>query len=75
LKGIIDAALGQFEEPVFSDIKCSGSFYLHSETESIRKFVENNAFDADIVESRLNDQSRGRSGYIIYQSERRRYWK
>jgi len=81
LKGVIDVALNQFEEPVFPISKYSGVCFLSKETEYLEKIIENRKNDPDIVDTEIyNDDLRylqnnfDRSGYLIYQSSQRRKW-
>ena len=82
LKGVINLALNQFEEPVFPISKYSGVCYLGKETEYLLPFFENRKKDPDIVYIELkNNELRemrwgaDRSGFLIYQSEQRKKWK
>ena len=76
VKGIIDIALGQFEEPVFTDIKYSGLYYLCKETEWARQVIENKDTNPDVVEAGFYEQSynKERKGYFIYQSKQRNFY-
>ena len=82
LKGVIDVALGQFEEPVFTENKYSGIYFLTKRSEWVRQYIENRENDTDIVQVELfNKESRDpqnnvdRMGYFIYQSDRKRRWE
>jgi len=78
LKGVINTALGQFEEPVFTNCKYSGIYYLHKEAEWVRQIIENKDREQEIVEAVFfpkNEIFNGKEGYFIYQSDRRRSWK
>jgi len=75
IKGVIDVALGKFEEPIFTENKFSGSYYLHEETEWVRQIIENKSFYSDIIESELfkeNEVYFGIEGYFIYQSTQKK---
>ena len=78
LKGVIDVALGQFEEPKLTEHKHSGVFFLCKETERIKPIIENYKQYPDIVEAEITDNklrsiecSADRSGFLIYQSNKR----
>jgi len=82
VKGIIDVALNQFEEPVFSMNKYAGICYLSKETEYLKKVIENRDNYPEIIYAEINDNelrylqsSWERSGFLIYQSKQRRNWK
>jgi biotin carboxylase len=72
LKGVIDVALNEFEEPILKTNKHSGVYYLSKETEYLKPyFIKNNAFDIEkkILKTELYTilNSNDRSGYLIYQ--------
>lgn len=78
VKGVIDVALGQFEEPVITERKYSGVYFLCKETEHLLPFIrnwqDNPAFVAGEItdtEIRNVEKSADRSGYVIYQSEKK----
>ena len=78
LKGVIEVALGSFEEPKQTISKCSGVFFLCKETEAILSIIENADHYPEIVKAEVTDtvlrnieQSADRSGYFIYQSDKR----
>ena len=78
LKGVIDVAFGEFEEPELTDHKCSGVYFLCKETESILPIIQNSENYPEIVRAEVTDpvlrrieQSADRSGYFIYQSTKR----
>ena len=82
IKGVINVAMNQFEEPVFPINKYSGVCYLSKETEYLKPIFENKVNDPDIVMVKIDKnelcylQCGGdRSGYLIYQSEQRKNWK
>lgn len=75
LKGVIDVALGVFEEPVMTEHKYSGVYFLCKETENILPIIQNADNYPEIVRAEVTDsilrnieQSADRSGYFIYQS-------
>jgi len=81
VKGVIDVALGQFEEPVITETKHSGIYFLTKHTEWVRKVIENRKNDPDIIyhkiyNSELHDfqSTLDKGGYFMYQSDRRRRW-
>ena len=81
LKGVIDVALNQFEAPVIIENNYSGIYFLCKETEWVRQVIENKENDSDIVDAEIYDvelrniqSSIDRSGYFIYQSDRKRRW-
>lgn len=76
LKGVIDVALGTFEEPKQTLNKCAGVYFLCKKTEFILPIIENAEKYPEIVKAEVTDavlrnieQSADRSGYFIYQSE------
>jgi len=78
LKGVIEVALGQFEEPKITEHKCSGVYFLCKETDRLLPIIENYKDYPEIVEAEVTDpvlrnieQSADRSGYLIYQAENR----
>ena len=78
LKGIIDVAFGEFEEPKLTEKKYSGVFFLCEETKNILPIIQNKDNYPDIVRAEVTDsvlrrieQSADRSGYFIYQSEKK----
>ena len=77
LKGVIDVAFGQFEEPKITEHKFSGVYFLCKETERILPIIENAEKYPEIVRAEVTDtvlrnieQSADRSGYFIYQSNK-----
>ena len=78
LKGVIDVALGEFEEPVKTINMHSGVYFLAKETEKIRPIIEHYKDYPEIVEAGITDNelrnvkcSADRSGYFIYQSDKK----
>lgn len=78
LKGVIEVALGDFSEPVITDNKYSGVFFLSEETKKLMPIIKNWLAIPEIVEAKITDNqlrkiecSGDRSGYIIYQSDAR----
>lgn len=78
LKGVIDVAFGEFEEPKLTENKCSGVYFLCKETESILSVIQNSEKYPEIVRAEVTDpvlrrieQSADRSGYFIYKSDKK----
>ena len=78
LKGVIDVAFGEFEEPHLTESMCSGVFFLCKETESILPIIEHSEDYPEIVRAEITDQtlrriecSGDRSGYLIYKGTKR----
>ena len=74
LKGVIDVAFGDFEEPKITENKYSGVYFLCKETERFLPIIENAEKYPEIVRAEVTDtvlrnieQSADRSGYFIYQ--------
>jgi len=78
VKGVIDISLGHFEVPFLPSNKCSGVYFLCKETENLLPIIQNAAKYPQIVEAEITDRalhalqcSADRSGYFIYQAEKR----
>lgn len=78
LKGVIETAMGKFEKPAICEHHCSGVYFLSKETEYIKKYIEQSRIYPEIVEAEITDEtlrniecSGDRSGYLIYQSDKR----
>lgn len=78
LKGVVDVALGQFEEPVLTENKYSGVYFLCKETENMLPVFAKAIRKHEIVKSEISDEqlknvtcSADRSGYMIYQSDKK----
>lgn len=76
VKGVIDVALGVFDEPVKTLNLCSGVYFLCKETEHLKETIENWNTNSLFVEGEITDTelhevtcSADRSGYVIYQAE------
>ena len=76
LKGVIEVALGDFQEPVITEHLYSGVYFLSKETERLKPIIENWQSHPEIVEAEITDNelrhiecSGDRSGYFIYQSK------
>lgn len=75
LKGVIEVALGTFEEPQLTIHKHSGVYFLCKETERLKSIIEKHNQYPEIVKAEITDPvlrniecSADRSGYFIYQS-------
>lgn len=75
VKGVIEVALGTFEEPKKTINKHSGAYFLSKETEYLLPIIENWQKIPDIVCAEITNRdlkniecSADRSGYLIYQS-------
>lgn len=78
VKGVIEVALGSFKEPVITQNKCSGVYFLCKKTEYVKKYIDSVSDYKEIVSSEITDSelrevqcSADRSGYFIYQSDSR----
>jgi biotin carboxylase len=78
LKGVIDVSLGHFEELSLNDKHCSGVYFLCKETEYLLPIIQkadnyNQIVEAEITDAELHtiQCSADRSGYFIYQSDKR----
>lgn len=77
LEGVIDVALGQFFEPVFGDTKHSGVYFLCEETRFLQSIIRDcnlpQIVRAEVtdIELRKVTCSSDRSGYLIYQDNRK----
>lgn len=75
LKGVIDVALGQFEEPVFDKPHHAGVYFLCEETKRLQDIIKEmnlpQIVRAEITDTKLLKVkcSADRSGYLIYQGE------
>lgn len=76
LKGVIEVALNIFEKPVIHENNYSGVYFLCEETKKIVPYFETKTdfeIEKEITNKLLKNitSSNDRSGYIIYQSEKR----
>ena len=78
VKAVIDVALGQFQVPIVDQKKCSGVFFLCKETEYLLQLIQQPEKYKEILFSEITDNelhniqcSADRSGYFIYQSDKR----
>lgn len=81
LKGVIDVALGRFEEPKTDEQKFSGVYFLSKETcDYVLPVIKNADKYPEVVRAEIEDNvlrniesSADRSGYFIYQSSKGRF--
>lgn len=78
LKGVIEVALGEFEEPHITEHKYSGVYFLCKETIRLLPLIENWKDNPAFVAGEITDKdirevekSADRSGYVIYKSNKR----
>ena len=77
LKGVIDVALGNFGEPVFGEHHFAGVYFLCEETKHLQTIIKEaklpQIFRAEITDEVLRPVkcSADRSGYLIYQVDKR----
>ncbi len=78
LKGVIDVAFGDFDEPHITGNKYAGVYFLCEETKDILPIIQNAKKYPEIVRAEVTDsvlrrieQSADRSGYFIYQSDKK----
>lgn len=76
LKGVIDVALGQFEEPVLTENSCSGVYFLCKETKRLLPIFGITNDYSEIIKKEVTDTelhsvlcSADRSGYFIYKGK------
>lgn len=76
VRGVIEVALGQFVNPVFSLKKHSGVYFLCRETEWLLRCLSNADNRPEVVQYDITDEelrnvtcSADRSGYLIYQAD------
>lgn len=78
LQGVVEVAFGDFSEPKLTDNKYSGVYFLCEETKGILPVILNSNDYPEIVRAEVTDpvlrrieQSADRSGYFIYQSDKK----
>jgi len=78
VKGVIEVAFGEFSEPKITEQKFSGVYFLSKETERLKPIIENKNKYPEIMQAEITDselrrvqQSADRSGYFIYQSDKK----
>jgi hypothetical protein len=73
VKGVIDVALNQFDEPHISELNNSGVYFLCEETKELLPYF-NSKTDFEVEKEVQSEvlknitNSNDRSGYLIYQS-------
>lgn len=74
VKGVIDVALGQFQEPAKTYQCCSGVYFLCEETRHLFPIIKQWQDIPSVIEGKITDnelhsveKSADRSGYLIYQ--------
>jgi len=77
LKGVIEVALGTFNEPVFGERHYAGVYFLCEETRRLLTTINTSSLP-QIVRAKVTDDklryvkcSADRSGYLIYQSDKK----
>ncbi|WP_228435739.1 ATP-grasp domain-containing protein [Chryseobacterium pennipullorum] len=79
VQAVLDIALGQFKLPVeLTQKKYAGVYFLSENTKYLLPFFEDNSFDQYIVKKVITNpslqnihSSNDRSGYLIYQSDKK----
>ena len=78
VKGVIEVALGCFERPRITEKCYSGVYFLSEETKRLLPFFEHWRDYPEIVRTEITDRklhriecSNDRSGYILYQSDKK----
>ena len=77
LRGVIDVALREFNEPKLNEHHCSGVYFLCKETAHLKQIIEQHTIPQIVAFNIIDDElhpvtcSADRSGYLIYQSNHR----
>lgn len=78
VRGVIEVALGEFNKPNITLHKHSGVFFLCKETEWLLKYLNNADIIPEVVQHDITDTelrevacSSDRSGYLIYQADKK----
>ena len=78
VKGVIDVAMGTFNEPKLTESKHSGVYFLCKETEYLLPYFANaNSIEGVVMYEQIDTELRNitcsadRSGYLIYQGEKK----
>ena len=78
VRGVIEVALGVFNEPVLLDECHSGVYFLSAETAPVATYIKNSKRYPEIVQAEQTDIelhhatcSAERSGYFIYQAKKK----
>ena len=73
VKGMIQVALGEFEEPKVEQVCCAGVYFLCKDTENLLQVILNKDIPSWIIEKHVEndklvsvEKSQDRSGYFIY---------
>ena len=73
VRGVIEVALGTFEEPKITEHKYSGVYFLCEETKRLLDIIRNWNSNPDLVQGEITDielhkveKSADRSGFVIY---------
>ena len=76
VKGMIEVALNLFTEPILSNQRFSGVYFLSKNTAYIKDFILKNKRKGWVIDYEIQDEplqelkkSQDRTGYIIYQSD------
>lgn len=76
VKGVIEVALGEFEEPVFGESKHSGVLFISEETKQLMPVLEHWQQYPELVTGEITRPglrpvycSADRTGYVIYQAD------
>ena len=75
---MIEVALEEFRPPVLNEPHCAGVYFLTADTERVKYYIDHADEFPEIVAAEQTDTelrhvqySAQRSGYLIYQSDRR----
>lgn len=78
VRGVIEVALGTFEEPKITEHKYSGVYFLCEETKRLLDIIRNWNSNPDLVQGEITDielhkveKSADRNGYVIYQGNKK----
>ena len=77
LRGVIEVALGKFHEPVLNEQHYSGVYFLCQETAHLKPIIAQHAMPQIVAAEITDDELRpvtcsgDRSGYMIYQSDKK----
>lgn len=78
VRGVIECALGEFREPQLTARRSAGIYFLSADTPQVAQYINRAADFPKIVRAEVTDKtlhhltsSSDRSGYFIYQGDRR----
>lgn len=78
LKGVIEVSLGTFKQPIITERKYSGVYFLCEETKHLLPIMEKWKNNSEFIAGEITDnelrkvkKSADRSGYVIYQSNKK----